>query len=211
MSDNPTWIPGSTGLRSYENYVNESRKPNQELGKNQFLQMLSTQLQYQDPLEPMKDSDFIAQLAQYSSLEQITNMNTTMSMFQYYNLAGKYVIADVTLETGEKASIPGIVDRVMYVDGKPMAQIGEYLVDATKITQVYDKDLFTGSNPLLNSATLIGRTVTANLADDEGKKTEVSGVVTRVAVTAEEGMIAYLDTGDGEKKVPVANIVDIKQ
>ena len=46
----------------------------QSLGKDDFLQLLVTKLQYQDPLEPMQDEDFIAQLAQFSSLEQMNNI-----------------------------------------------------------------------------------------------------------------------------------------
>lgn len=46
----------------------------QNLGKDDFLQLLVTKLQYQDPLEPMQDEDFVAQLAQFSSLEQMNNI-----------------------------------------------------------------------------------------------------------------------------------------
>ncbi len=49
-----------------------------ELGKNDFLNLLVTQLRYQDPMEPMKDSNFIAQLAQFSSLEQLSSINTSL-------------------------------------------------------------------------------------------------------------------------------------
>lgn len=48
------------------------------MGKDEFLQLLVTQLQYQDPLQPTDNTQFVAQLAQFSSLEGITNLGTTM-------------------------------------------------------------------------------------------------------------------------------------
>jgi flagellar basal-body rod modification protein FlgD len=48
------------------------------LGQDAFLQLLVTQLQHQDPLQPQDDSQFLAQLAQFSSLEQLTQMNASI-------------------------------------------------------------------------------------------------------------------------------------
>ncbi len=62
------------------NAVNSNpRTPKNTLGKQDFLNLLVSQMQNQDPLDPMKGTEFAAQLAQFSSLEQLTNLNTTMT------------------------------------------------------------------------------------------------------------------------------------
>ncbi|HSG99634.1 MAG TPA: flagellar hook assembly protein FlgD [candidate division Zixibacteria bacterium] len=49
-----------------------------ELGKDDFLRLFVTKLSHQDPFDPVKDEDFIAQLAQFTSLEQLTNINSLL-------------------------------------------------------------------------------------------------------------------------------------
>jgi len=56
----------------------QSKGPVHNLGKDEFLQMLITQLRHQDPMNPVDDQSFIADLAQFSSLEQMSNMNETL-------------------------------------------------------------------------------------------------------------------------------------
>jgi flagellar basal-body rod modification protein FlgD len=58
--------------------VAPTRTPSNTLGKNDFLTLLVTQMQNQDPLDPMKGTEFASQLAQFSSLEQLTNINTNL-------------------------------------------------------------------------------------------------------------------------------------
>jgi flagellar basal-body rod modification protein FlgD len=55
-----------------------AKKQNSALGKDAFLQLLVTQLQHQDPTKPQADGEFIAQLAQFSSLEQLTGIQTQL-------------------------------------------------------------------------------------------------------------------------------------
>ncbi len=74
------------------------KKYGEQMGKDSFLKLLVTELTHQDPTQPMQDREFIAQMAQFSSLEQMSNMNTQMKSFamnaktsEAYNLLGKKV------------------------------------------------------------------------------------------------------------------------
>lgn len=205
MADSNT-IAAQTGIRSYEEYK-QTRTVNQNLGKDEFLQLLAAQLQYQDPLEPMSDTDFIAQLAQFSSLQQLESLTNVMTTYQYFGLAGQYVYAEVTLDTGETGAVRGLVDRVIMQNGTAYAQVGDYLVDCSKITQVYDKDIFLGNTALLENTGLIGKYIKgySSETDADGKSIEVEGKCMRI--TAENSvLVAYLESGE---KISVGNIFDV--
>lgn len=66
-------------LSNYQKQSNKTGTSN--LGKDDFLKILMTQLQNQDPLNPMQDTEFISQMANFSSLEQMTNLNNSMDSF----------------------------------------------------------------------------------------------------------------------------------
>ncbi|KYH35074.1 flagellar basal body rod modification protein [Clostridium tepidiprofundi DSM 19306] len=66
-------------------------KKGNELGKNAFLKILTAQLKYQNPMNPSDSTEFISQMAQFAALEQMTNLNTTMSYQSAYSLVGKTV------------------------------------------------------------------------------------------------------------------------
>jgi len=191
------------------NAVGSERKPGGDMGKHDFLMLLSAQLRFQDPLNPQSDSDFAAGLAQFSSLEQMQNMNSTleaMASYQSYSLVGKYVIAE-TLIGGRLEEIPGVVDSIFTINGVAMAQIGEYVVPVSAIKEVFDtNNLLTSEMLLQASNNLIGRTVVAQVDDKD-----IEGVVTRVLVD-KGSLIAQIDDGTDEPKfVPVNSIVDIRE
>ena len=67
--------PAETANQASKNRLNAN-----SLGQDAFLQLLTTQLSHQDPLKPQGDTEFIAQLAQFSSLEQLTQMRGTLDV-----------------------------------------------------------------------------------------------------------------------------------
>src|SRR3989338_843220 len=85
-------LPATTNQEDSKQYIDEIRKSIGEgfsdkpeevkakktLGKDDFLKLMSVQLQFQDPISPLKNEEMAAQMAQFSALEQMVNMNTTL-------------------------------------------------------------------------------------------------------------------------------------
>ena len=69
---------GTTGTSSTQNQTQTQVVRKDQLGRDAFLNLLVTQLQHQDPMQPQANGEFIAQLAQFSSLEQLTTMSDTL-------------------------------------------------------------------------------------------------------------------------------------
>jgi flagellar basal-body rod modification protein FlgD len=69
---------GTNNSTSSDSSHNTAALKKTDLGKDAFLKLLVTQLQHQDPTQPQADAEFIAQLAQFSSLEQLTSMQTQL-------------------------------------------------------------------------------------------------------------------------------------
>lgn len=107
------------------------------LGKNEFLKLLVTQLQCQDPLNPMESTEFTAQLAQFSSLEQLTNVND--------NLAGIYSVQQA-FHNAQAASFIGkeirAVTSAVHFDGTGSRELRFELGDPAKrvYLSVYDSN-----------------------------------------------------------------------
>ena len=73
-----------------------------ELDREAFLMLLVTQMQHQDPLNPMDDRDFLAQMAQFSALEQQQHMTRSMELQQAYSMIGKNVLAHFVCDTSNQ-------------------------------------------------------------------------------------------------------------
>lgn len=115
-----------------------TQRGSSELGKEEFLQLLVCQLQNQDPLNPQSDTEFISQLAQFSSLEQMTNMNTTMTNTSAYSLVGKNVVVSTKDSTGALSEVTGVVDYVEIKNGDAYLSIDGKTYSVDDLVTVMD-------------------------------------------------------------------------
>ena len=86
---------------------------NQTLGEQAFLKLLVTQLTNQDPTQPQDDQQFLAQLAQFSTVEGVNNLDTATTDQQAVGLIGKTVTANV-VTNGIQSTESGAVTGVSY-------------------------------------------------------------------------------------------------
>ncbi|MBW4083248.1 flagellar hook capping FlgD N-terminal domain-containing protein [Paenibacillus sp. S150] len=108
------------------------------LGKDQFLKILITQLQNQDPMQPMEDKEFIAQMAQFTSVEQLMNISSQLtalnqSLGSVSGLIGKDVTWTDAVTLQSKS---GNVDSIVVSNGIQYAVVGEERIALTDITQI---------------------------------------------------------------------------
>lgn len=172
---------------------------NSTLGKDEFLKILMAQLQNQDPTNPMKDNEFIAQMAQFSSLEQMTNLTAAFEkyalaqeqtqMIEYTNFVGKSVkwheITDEKDEDGKPITKEGtgIIAGVKYVNGGVQFTLADgKVISPGNISEVLSNN--SNSNSLVDASMLIGKTV--SYMDGE---TEITAQVE--SVSKKDGKIVF--------------------
>ncbi|MCH2155184.1 MAG: hypothetical protein MK080_04200 [Opitutales bacterium] len=112
--------------------------PQQELGSSDFLLLMTEQLMNQDPLKPMEDTEFIAQMASFSSLEQMQTLNDTFALFagtERMASAQGYLGQEATVFNGQQ-EISGIVQSVAEVDEQIVLTIDGVEYPSSAITRV---------------------------------------------------------------------------
>jgi flagellar basal-body rod modification protein FlgD len=112
------------------------------LGKDDFLKLLIAQLRNQDPLRPMEDKEFIAQMAQFNVLEQMQQLNqafeayAAMAQFgQASSLIGKTVVA-LPRDGDPSQPITGKVQSVSFIGKEVIVKVDNQLVSLADIIQV---------------------------------------------------------------------------
>jgi flagellar basal-body rod modification protein FlgD len=111
-----------------------------DLGKDAFLDLLVAQLSHQDPLEPMENEEFIAQMATFSQLEQAINLNDNFEAFMkgqslanYASLMGKEVTA---LDTDGETELTGTVESLVLENGKTYISVNDKTLPVENIIKI---------------------------------------------------------------------------
>lgn len=124
MSDIATALPNATqaldGIITNPTNTGAERAQQKALGQADFFKLLTTQLASQDPLEPMDDTAFIAQMANFSELEMMSQMNKNFDRFtnlQQFQASQGYIGKEVTmLVDGEEVS--GLATGLEHINGE---------------------------------------------------------------------------------------------
>ncbi|MBR1861210.1 MAG: flagellar hook capping protein [Lachnospiraceae bacterium] len=116
----------------------EKSSAGKDMDKDTFLQLLVAQMKYQDPMEPTSNTEYIAQYAQFSQVEAISNMATTMDLSRASSLVGQEVYIKTTGSNGNTDYVQGRVDYVVFENGKPYLSIDESLYSLDDLDTVVD-------------------------------------------------------------------------
>jgi len=115
-------------------------EPQQDfLGKQAFLQLLVTELSNQDPLNPMDDREFIAQLVQLSTLEQMTSLNAGIEVLHLIQATG-FVGKNVEALTPDGTQVVGTVTEVRFTESEPLLMVEDTAIRLDDVVSVFAAD-----------------------------------------------------------------------
>ncbi|SEF57929.1 flagellar hook capping FlgD N-terminal domain-containing protein [Paenibacillus sp. UNC499MF] len=119
----------------------KDKKDGSILGKDDFLKILITQLQNQDPMQPMQDKEFVAQMAQFTSVEQLSNMASEMKLLRSSlgftsSLIGKDISWMSKTDSGETVMADGVVESIIVRDGVQYATVGGKEVKLEEVLKI---------------------------------------------------------------------------
>lgn len=147
------------------------------LDKDAFLQLLVAEMQNQDPLQPTTNTEYISQFAQFSSLEAMQNVSSSVDMSRAQEIVGKEVFLNVTDTSGNTTEIYGRVDYVVMEAGDVFVSVNDNLYAFEDVTTVLDESYWEAYNlgyewtsalqqlPNLNKLTLASRAAVEKLRD----------------------------------------------
>lgn len=144
------------------------------MDKEAFLKLLVAQMQYQDPLEPTSNTEFVSQYATFSQVEQLQNMAASMDLMRASGLVGKLVTIETTDKNGNATQVQGSVEYVSYINSKAYVSINGELYSADDIVAVIDEtyqDAFDLAELFKNALKELPSIADLSIADKEAVKT----------------------------------------
>lgn len=137
--------------------LNKANSANGSMDKESFLQLLVAQMKYQDPLQPTSNTEYISQYAQFSQVEQMQNMSSSMDLQRASSLVGQEVYVKTTNSSGVTNYIQGKVDYVVYENGKAYLSINEQLYSLDDLDTVADPTYLAAYNKATDFVTRIAK------------------------------------------------------
>jgi flagellar basal-body rod modification protein FlgD len=134
-------IVGSVDSIINSNTQSSKKTGGSALGKDDFLKILITQLKYQDPSQPLQDKEFIAQMAQFTSVEQLSNMASEMKLLRQSlgitsDLIGKTVSWQGKDSAGNSVEKTGKVDSITFKDGNQFINVNGETITVSQLTKI---------------------------------------------------------------------------
>ena len=128
----------------------------QVMDADDFMKLLTTQLTTQDPMNPMKDTEFISQMANFSSLEQMRSLSKSFDSFtsdQKMAAAPSYLGRQVTI-TNATGDVTGVVEAIKLSNGKPAVVVNGKTYDTNLITSIAPAPMPAPAPPITSSSSL---------------------------------------------------------
>ena len=141
----------NSAYKTAEQQKAEANTVNNDLDKQAFLKLLVAQMKYQDPMEPTDNTEYVSQLAQFSSLEAMNNVSQSVDLQRATGLIGKVVTASKTDSvTGVATEKTGTVDFVTQSGSKTYITIDGDQYELDEISKIWD-DTYADAYNLANS------------------------------------------------------------
>jgi flagellar basal-body rod modification protein FlgD len=187
---------GDIPQKEMTNWAVSERTPNSDLDRQAFLNLLMTQLKFQDPLNPMDDRDFMAQMAQFSALEQMVNLNQSFERSQAFGMIGKEVEFGFRHpQSGEWIEDFGVVQGVTVQGSDVFLFVDGMDVPISALRAVGENPVNPVNNVLsaVNQARvqdMVGRTIQALLHNAQGDVTDfVEGIVDYIKISGNQSVL----------------------
>ena len=135
-------VDGMIYANSTPDNTSEDTRGTSAMGKDQFLQILVAEMQYQDPLEPTTNTEWVSQMATFSQIEELQNMSGTLTKGQAQDLIGEIVIMTTVDGQGETQFISGTVQSVEIREDGTYLSINGYLYNIENLYSVVDEDYY---------------------------------------------------------------------